>query len=85
MEYTGDQTKTVVLSTASPYKFAHDVLEAVDGKAPKDAFKSADKLFELSATPIPNQIIELKTKEKRFNSVIDKTQTFDAVMEFIAK
>ena len=84
-EYLNDKTKTVILSTASPYKFAHDVLKAIEGKAPQDAFKSADKLLELSATPIPKQILELKTKEIRFSKVIDKTETFDAVMDFISK
>ncbi len=84
-QYTGDQTPTVVVSTASPYKFAHDVLKAVDGKAPKDAFQSASKLYELSASPIPKQISELKNKQKIFNDVIEKTQAVDAVMEFIKK
>ena len=30
---TGDQTKTVIASTASPYKFSHSVLEAIKGKS----------------------------------------------------
>ncbi|MBE5754252.1 MAG: threonine synthase [Clostridiales bacterium] len=85
VDFTGDETPTVVLSTASPYKFSHDVLSAIDGKAPADPFKCADKLFELSATPIPTQISELKTKEIRFKEVIDKTQTFDAVLSFLNK
>ena len=84
-EFTGDKTPTVVLSTASPYKFARDVLRAIDGNAPIDAFKSTDKLNEITAAPIPEQIIELKTKKIRFNTVIDKTQTFDSVLEFISK
>ena len=33
--------------------------------------------------PVPNQINELKTKERRFNKVIEKDQTVQAVMEFV--
>ena len=44
-----------------------------------------DKLFEVSAAPIPSQITELKTKERRFTKTIEKTEAVDAVMEFIKK
>ncbi len=80
---TKNTKPTVILSTASPYKFAHDVLSAIDDKAPIDAFKCADKLFEISANPIPKQILELKQKEKRFTKVIEKTQTVDVVFDFV--
>ncbi len=81
--FTNTNQPTVVLSTASPYKFAHDVLKAIDGKAPEDAFKSANKLFEVTATPIPEQILALKTKEQRFMQVIDRKDTVSAVMQFM--
>ncbi len=81
--FTNTNNPTVVLSTASPYKFAHDVLSAIDGKAPEDAFKSANKLYEITATPIPEQILALKNKEQRFMQVIDRKDTVCAVMQFI--
>ncbi len=83
VEYTKNDKAVVILSTASPYKFAHDVLSAIYEKAPKDAFKCADKLFELTATPIPEQILELKNKERRFNKIIDKTETLEEVLNFV--
>ncbi len=82
-DYSNTNNPTVVLSTASPYKFAHDVLKAIDGKAPEDAFKSAYKLSEVTAAEIPDQILELKTKERRFSKVIDRNDTIKAVMEFL--
>jgi threonine synthase len=82
---TGNNNAVVVLSTASPYKFAHDVLDAIAGNAPTDAFKSANQLYEITAAPIPEQIISLKSKEKRFTEVIDRNDTVDAVMNFIGK
>lgn len=82
-DLTDNDNPTVILSTASPYKFAHDVLKAIKGKAPADAFKCAWELYNESAAPIPTQISELKEKQKRFNKVIDKTETVDSVMQFI--
>ncbi len=78
-----DDNKTVVLSTASPYKFAIDVLKAITGKTEKDAFKASKKLYAETATPIPEQISALENKEKRFTKVIERDQTVSAVMEFV--
>lgn len=85
VDYLKNENPMVILSTASPYKFAHDVLSAISEKAPEDAFKCADKLCRETAFPIPNQISELKNKEKRFSSIIDKTKALEAVMDFINK
>ena len=42
---TGDMTKTVIASTASPYKFSASVLEAMDGKAyDLDEYAMVDRL-----------------------------------------
>lgn len=76
---------TVILSTASPYKFPQSVYKALTGKNELDAFKATEKLFNQTATPIPEQIKTLKTKEKRFTTVIEKTETLNAVLEFINK
>ncbi len=58
-ELTGDHTATVLLSTASPYKFAPDVLAALDGRdaiADKDAFACIDRLEARSGTAAPKQL-----------------------------
>ena len=81
--YPLDECVNVVLSTASPYKFAKDVLKAIDEKTMADAFKCARKLNELTASPIPKQILDLQSKEQRFNQIIDKNSTLDAVIDFI--
>jgi len=82
---TDNELNTVVLSTASAYKFSQNVLKSITGKAQPDAFKAAKTLNEETAAPIPEQITALGTKTRRFNKVIDRTQTVDAVMEFISK
>ena len=82
---TASDKKMVVLSTASPYKFAHDVLKSISGKSVKDPFKAASDLETLSAAPIPKQISGLKNKDIRFSKVIDKTATLEEVLEFSDK
>ncbi len=85
INYTENGNATVVLSTASPYKFTQSVLKAITGKTEKDAFKCAEKLYTETAMPIPEQISSLKTKERRFNKVIERDGTVQAVIDFISK
>ncbi len=84
-DYTKDNLQTVVLSTASPYKFPQSVLKAITGKKSEDAFKCAEILFDKTAFPIPEQIEGLRKKEKRFTEVIDRTETVSSVMNFVSK
>lgn len=79
---TGDTTKTVIASTASPYKFSASVLEAIEGKPSSlDEFAMVDRLKELSGYEIPASLAELKTKERRFKDVITKEQQKDYVLK----
>lgn len=79
---TGDTTKTVIASTASPYKFSASVLEAIEGKPSSlDEFAMVDRLGELSGYEIPASLAELKTKEMRFKDVITKEQQKDYVLK----
>ena len=80
---TNDKTLTVILSTASPYKFSQSVLLGLKDKAVADAFKASEMLYEYTALEIPEQIKQLKDKPIRFNKVIDKNSTENAVLEFI--
>lgn len=67
-----DPSKTVIVSTASPYKFSESVLEAIGIKdIPEDDFEQAKLLEEISNTPIPNAVNELKTAEIRHSRVCD--------------
>lgn len=58
---TKDETKTVIASTASPYKFARSVLEALEGEAlPEDEFEIIDRLHQVSGVKIPQAVEELR-------------------------
>jgi len=59
-EKTGDTTKSVIISTASPYKFLRSVMEAVSTeKLPEDDFELIELLHGVSKTDIPNAIKEI--------------------------
>lgn len=79
---TGDETKTVIASTASPYKFSAAVLEAVEGqKSDIEEYDMVEKLAELSKLPVPEALAGLRTKPERFSDVIDKTGQKGYVLE----
>lgn len=78
---TGDTTKTVIASTASPYKFSASVLEAIEGSKPEiDEYAMIDRLAELSGYEIPASLAALKTKPVRFSKVITKEEQKDYVL-----
>ena len=83
VEETDDETKTVVLSTASPYKFVNDVLRALGEKPGRDELTSLEKLEEVTALPLPETLSELPTLEKRFTKVIDKDDALNTVLEYV--
>ncbi|MCR4795244.1 MAG: threonine synthase [Ruminococcus sp.] len=80
-ETTGDKTKTVIASTASPYKFSAAVLEALEGKKSDiDEYDKVEKIAELSNIPVPAALADLKNKPERFNDTIDKEEQKDYVL-----
>lgn len=85
-EETGDETMTVVVSTASPYKFNASVLEAVGaGTEGLDEFAMQDKLHEVSGLAIPRGLSSLRTKEIRQKDVVDSAEMREAVTAFMKK
>ncbi len=68
---TGDTAKIIVDSTASPYKFASNVLRSLKGTAPADEFDALTELSAATGTEIPAPLASLKEKTVRFTRVID--------------
>lgn len=57
---SGDQTKCVIASTASPYKFVKSVMSAIDAEnANADEFNLLPKLQEVSGVPMPQAIKDI--------------------------
>jgi threonine synthase len=81
---TGDNKKTVIASTASPFKFNSAVLSAIgEDVSGKDEFELLDLLAEKSGLSIPTSLAELRVKEERFTSVFEKSEMIDAVYGFL--
>ena len=82
---TGDNAKTIIASTANPYKFNRSVLEAIKGEVKgDDEFVLLDMLFEESGMEIPDSLGMLKTKEIRFTTTCDKEFMKDEVSRFLS-
>lgn len=80
---TGDNTPTVIASTASPYKFSDSVLDAFDCEKPADEFEKAALLSSLSGTEIPQPILALKDKAPRFANTCAAERMADFVLKTV--
>ncbi len=85
VEQTEDRTTpTVVVSTASPYKFPKDVLSAVaGGEQPGNEFQQIAQLASLTGTPIPAPIEGLQGKAIRFQNTCRPDGMTEAVLAMI--
>ena len=79
-ERTGDTTKTVIASTANPYKFAKSILPALEDVAPETSeFDQLRRLCERTGMPIPPQILALEQEKVRFEKVCERGEMPDFV------
>jgi threonine synthase len=80
---TGDDTVTVIASTASPYKFTRSVMSAIEGETDgRTDFELVDRLSELSGVKIPAAIDEIRTAPVLHDRVCGKDD-MQAVVEDI--
>ena len=81
---TKDEAKTVIASTASPFKFTRSVMEAIDEKyAAMDDFALVDELSKLANVKVPNAIEEIRTAPVLHDRVCDKEEMKAVVKEFL--
>lgn len=81
---SGDNTKTVIASTASPYKFSPSVLSAIEGKKEyKDEFEVIKALYGISKMRVPMSLSELSEKEVRFTKSCAPLKMEETVLEFL--
>lgn len=69
---TGDETPTVIASTASPFKFCKSVAEALGGTVEIEDVTQLDVLHGLTGQQPPAPLAALKGKQPRFNRVVEK-------------
>ena len=81
---TGDDKVTVIASTASPYKFARSVMDAIDSKYDKlSDFALIDELCKVSGVDIPQAIEEIRSAEVLHKTVCEKDEMKDVVKKFL--
>ena len=81
---TGDETPTVIVSTASPFKFTRSVMEAVTGDVEgKLDFELIDQLSEIANVSIPNAIEEIRTAAVLHDTVCEKEDMKAQVKKFL--
>lgn len=69
---TGDSTKTVIASTASPFKFTRSVMNAIDSKYDSMGdFELVDELSKIANVKVPNAIEEIRTAPVLHDTVVD--------------
>ena len=79
---TGDDTPTVLVATASPYKFAADVLNALTGdNAGGDPFKASEELEKITGIPMPEQVKKLRDLPVRHTAECFKDRMDKAVLD----
>ncbi len=83
-EATEDQEKTVIASTASPYKFARSVVTAIrPGLSGKSDQELIDELRELSGVEIPGAIVEAGSSPVLHDTVVEVSDMEDEVSRWL--
>lgn len=82
---TKDGTKTVIASTASPYKFTRSVMESIDRirYGNMTDFELIDELSSISGTEVPKAIEEIRTAAVRHRTVCETGEMKKTVREFL--
>lgn len=80
---SGDETPTVVVSTASPFKFCDSVLGALGVTQLAEGTDILDQLEQLTGVAAPVPLAALKSKKVRFQDNVTKEHMVDKVMEML--
>ncbi len=80
---TNDNKKMVVVSTASPYKFAADVYKSITDEEASDGTKALDELSSLTNTEISYPLRDLDKRKVNFDKVIAKEDMLEEVYKFM--
>ena len=82
---TGDvDTKTVIASTASPFKFTRSVMDAIDHKYDSMSdFELVDELSKIAKVKVPGAIEEIRTAPILHDTQCDVDKMKDTVKSFL--
>lgn len=83
---TNDEHKTVIVSTASPFKFANSVLSSIASKEDlegKDDFMLLDMLSEKASLVLPQSLSDLRIKPVVFKTTCEKDELYEVVSNML--
>ena len=82
---TGDDTTTVVVSTASPFKFCDSVLDALGKPSKTKGVSAIDALADFSGVHAPEPLRQLSSKTPRFQDSVQTSEMKLAVKRFLTR
>lgn len=80
---SGDQTLTVIASTASPYKFPCVVVNSISSKFIESDFKAVEALEKLSGVTIPKAVRGLEKAEVLHETLVATKDMQEAVEKYL--
>ncbi len=81
---TSDETKTVIASTASPYKFTRSVMDAIDKKYDSMTdFELVDELSKISNVAVPQAIEDIRTAPVLHDTVCEVNEMCSEVKKIL--
>lgn len=81
---TGDDTKTVIASTASPFKFTRSVMNAIDSKYDSMTdFELVDELSRIANVTVPQAIEDIRSAEVRHKTECEVEEMPQVVERFL--
>lgn len=84
LEATKDETPTVIVSTASPYKFTHSVMASVDEKYEEMSdFALLEEMHKLIKGDMPKAIDQIETRKIYHNTVCEVKEMKEIVDKFL--
>jgi threonine synthase len=73
LRFTSDPTKTLIASTASPYKFAKSIAEALGLPEQANEFDYIDELEKYTGVPVPQPLAGMEGKAILHGEVISRS------------
>ena len=80
---SGDDTPTVVVSTASPFKFCDNVLPAIGIQTVQPGTGAIDQLAQATGVEAPAPLAGLRSKTVRFHQWVEKEDMAGQVLEML--
>lgn len=77
-EESNDDTKTILLSTASPYKFPQSVYQALTNEICDD-YTAIEKIEKYTNMPVSKPLINIQEREILHTGVIEKENIIDFI------